>query len=101
MRFKIVAVLQFFNKKTQIIFNRFIAVRKFNIYNNPQNMPKRGNALLMYIVYPFYLKETDASFRAHINVRNARMIVQVLNDLGFCVDVIDYRDKFFETSKKI
>ena len=100
MRFKIISILQFLNKKTQILFNQFIAVRKFNIYKNSQNLPKRGNALLVYIVYPFYLKETDASFRAHINVWNARMIVQVLNDLGFCVDVIDYHDKFFETAKK-
>jgi len=93
----IINTFHFLSKKLPAPFNRFLTLRKLNIYNGTQ--PIRGHALLMYIVHPFYLKEDDPTFRAHINVRNARLIVQVLNDLGYCVDVIDYQDEDFESNK--
>ena len=99
MRLKMIDGFQFINKKTQIWFNRFITLRKLNIYEN-SSKPVQGHALLMYIVRPFYYKKNDPLYRAHINARNARLIVQVLNDLGFCVDVVDYRDREFTTTKK-
>lgn len=100
MLWKIIAFLQLFNNKSQILFHRFVALRKLNIYNNSQNQPIRGHALLMYIVQPFYYQENDPRFRAHINARNACLIAKVLNDLGFSVDVIGYLDKYFTTNKR-
>ena len=75
-------------------------MRKLDIYNNSQNLPIRGNALLIYIVHPFFIQENNPSFKSHINIRHTLRIVKILNDLRFCVDVIDYKDKFFATSKK-
>lgn len=62
---------------------------------------RKGAALLVYIVYPFYMDTASSRFRSHINNGNAKMIVQVLNDLGYAVDVIDYRDiATFDTKQK-
>lgn len=100
---KIINAFQYLSKKIPAPFNRFATLRKFiplrklNIYNRNQSI--RGYALLIYIAHPFYIKENGPSFRAHINVRNARLLVKVLNDLGYCVDVIDYQDKNFESDK--
>jgi glycosyltransferase involved in cell wall biosynthesis len=49
-------------------------------------------ALLSYIVHPFLIPEDDRRRFNHTNIWHARAIVQVLNRMGYTVDVIDYRD---------
>jgi hypothetical protein len=74
--------------------------RKLNLYEPGLSREIKGHALLAYIVYPFYMDENDSRIRSHINVRNARTIVGVLNYLGYVVDVIDYQDTKFKPEKK-
>lgn len=50
-------------------------------------------ALLSYIAHPFFIPEDDPRFVNHTNIWHAHAIVQVLNRLGYTVDVIDYRDR--------
>lgn len=52
-------------------------------------------ALLSYIVHPFSIPRDDTRFLRHINIWHAQEIVRVLNRMGYCVDVIDYRDTDF------
>lgn len=52
-------------------------------------------ALLSYIVHPFDIEPDDPRFLRHINVRHAREIVRILNEMGYLVDVVDYRDTKF------
>jgi hypothetical protein len=49
--------------------------------------------LLSYIVHPFFIPEDDPRYFNHTNIWFARAIVQVLNQLGYSVDVIHYRDQ--------
>lgn len=53
---------------------------------------KNRRALLSYIVHPFYIPEDDPRFFNHTNIWHAHAIVQVLNRMGYVVDVMDYRD---------
>ena len=52
-------------------------------------------ALFSYIVHPFEMSEDDPRFLSHINIWRAREMVRVLNQMGYVVDVIDYRDTDF------
>lgn len=69
-----------------------------NIYNN--DIPIQGHALLMYITHPFLMSKDDPAFRSHINIQCSLNIVHALNEIGYCVDVIHYQNRNFETSKK-
>lgn len=77
--------------------NKFKRIR--NIYNN-KNLPVKGHALLTYITHPFFMNENDPAFRSHVNMRRSLMIVNVLNELGYSVDVIHYKDRKFDTKKQ-
>lgn len=62
--------------------------------------PLNRRALLAYIVHPFEIEPDDARFFRHINIWHAREMVRVLNEMGFCVDAIDYRDQKFRPEKR-
>jgi hypothetical protein len=70
-----------------------------NIYNN-KNLPVKGHALLMYISHPFFMNEKDPAFRSHINIPCSIMIVKVLNEIGYSVDAINWKDRKFNTKKQ-
>ena len=57
-------------------------------------------ALLSYIVHPFSISPNDPRFLRHINIWRSRKIVRVLNELGYIVDVVDYRDAKFVPHRK-
>jgi glycosyltransferase involved in cell wall biosynthesis len=57
--------------------------------------PTGKRALLSYIVHPFSISPQEARFLRHINIWHARELVRILNRMGYCVDVIDYRDTNF------
>ena len=57
--------------------------------------PLGSRALLSYIVHPFSIPRDDPGFLRHINIWHAQEIVRILNELGYTVDVIDYRDTTF------
>lgn len=63
----------------------------------PANAPR---ALLSYIVHPFSISPNDPRFLRHINIWRSRKIVQVLNELGYIVDVVDYRNTKFVPHRK-
>ena len=62
--------------------------------------PPLGNALLIYITYPFFLKKNSQEYRSHINIRNSHTIVRAFNELGFNVDIINHEDGKYDTNKK-
>lgn len=59
----------------------------------------QGNVLLSYIIEPFLLKENEPISNAHHHDWLSWQIAKTFLDLGYCVDVIDYRDKIFIPKK--
>jgi glycosyltransferase involved in cell wall biosynthesis len=59
----------------------------------------RGSVLLSYILDPFLKKNDEAIQTTHTNYWESFMIAQAWLDLGYCVDVIDYRNLSFMPSK--
>jgi len=70
-----------------------------NIYNNKNICPK-GYVLLMYVVSPFIINQDASSFRVHNNRYRSLNIVAAINELGYSVDVVGYKNRRFETSRK-
>ena len=66
--------------------------------DEPQPLTKR--VLLSYIVHPFSIPRDAPRFLRHINIWRAQEIVRILNQLGYIVDVVDYRDTSFVPRKK-
>ena len=64
------------------------------------SQPLTKRALLSYIVHPFSIPRDDPRFLRHINIWHAQEIVRILNQLGYIVDVVDYRDTRFIPRKK-
>ena len=62
-------------------------------------VPPRGNALLSYILAPFLLKPGQPISTAHNNHLESVLIAQAFRDLGYAVDVIDFRNNEFSPSK--
>ena len=61
--------------------------------------PLTKRALLSYIVHPFSIPRDDPHFLHHINIWHVQEIVRILNQLGYMVDVVDYRDTSFVPHK--
>jgi len=61
--------------------------------------PARGTVLLAFVIDPFLLQEGERLPSGHTNVVESLLISEVLRDMGYGVDVIDYRDKAFIPSK--
>lgn len=61
--------------------------------DTPALSPKR--ALLSYITLPFKLSPNDSANVRFSNIGLARTLVQVLNDLGYVVDIVEYNDARF------
>ncbi len=70
-----------------------------NIYNN-KNLPVKGHALLAYLTRPFFMNKNNPAFRSHTNIQRSLMIVKVLNELGYVVDVVDWDNLDFVPEKK-
>ncbi len=66
--------------------------------DDAKSLTKR--ALVAYIVEPFSIAKDDPHFLSHINMWCAQEMVRVLNQLGYTVDVVDYRDASFIPRKK-
>ena len=60
----------------------------------------KGNMLLSYIIDPFLLKPGEQISNAHHHDWLSWQIAQTFLNLGYAVDVIDYRDKKFVPQKK-
>lgn len=52
----------------------------------------KGNVLLSYIIEPFLLKNGQKISNAHTHYNESYQIVKTFLDLGFEVDIIDYRN---------
>lgn len=55
----------------------------------------RGFALLSYIIEPFFLRPGQSIPNTHTNYWGSQQIARTLADLGYWVDVIDYRNQSF------
>ncbi|MGA9033492.1 MAG: glycosyltransferase [Sulfuricaulis sp.] len=55
----------------------------------------KGNVLLSYILAPFRLKPGQAISTTHNNHFESVLIAQTFQDLGYAVDIIDYRNHEF------
>jgi glycosyltransferase involved in cell wall biosynthesis len=81
-------------ERGRVLFRRYVWPRREvlrDLTTEEAGKPQK-RALLSYIVHPFFIPEDDRRFVNHTNIWHARAIVQVLNRLGYAVDVIDYRD---------
>lgn len=58
-------------------------------------VPTRGNVLLSYILAPFLLKRGQAISVAHNNHLESVLIARTFQDLGYAVDIIDFRNDEF------
>lgn len=83
--------------KLHILRPRFKRLYNCGCAGLPANAPR---TLLSYIVHPFSISPNDPRFLRHINIWRARKIIQVLNELGYIVDVVDYRDTKFVPHRK-
>lgn len=61
--------------------------------------PARGTALLAFVVEPFLLRKGEPIPTGHTNVVESLLIAEVLRDMGYAVDVIDYRNTTFVPRK--
>ena len=59
----------------------------------------KGTALVCYITEPFYIKDVGTVV-SHQNQWEAVEIARILNELGFIVDVVDYRDEEFQPARR-
>lgn len=82
-------------QRGRVLFRRYIWPRREVLRDlTLPGMPRPARrALLSYIVYPFFIPEDDPRYFNHTNIWHARAIVEILNQLGYIVDVIDYRDR--------
>ena len=64
----------------------------------PQNAC-HGNVLLSYIIEPFLLKDGEPVSNAHTHDWESLQIAKTFLDLGYAVDVIDYRNNIFIPKK--
>ena len=91
-------------KRGKVLGRRYIYPRRERLDNlnlsdrNGTELQKR--ALLSYIVHPFFIEREEERFFRHINIWHAQVMVKVLNELGYWVDVIDYRDVDFLPQKE-
>ena len=61
--------------------------------------PARGTALLAFVVEPFLLRKGEPIPTRHTNVVESLLIAEVLLEMGYAVDVIDYRNGTFVPKK--
>jgi glycosyltransferase involved in cell wall biosynthesis len=82
-------------ERGRVLFRRYIWPRREVVPDlAPEGSEKSARrALLSYIVHPFFIPEDDPRFFNHTNIWFARAFVQILNQLGYTVDVIHYRDQ--------
>ncbi|UCE07158.1 MAG: glycosyltransferase [bacterium] len=64
-------------------------------FRTDKESPLVRKALFSYITHPFSISAKDSRFYRHINIWRAKEMVKILNNLGYIVDVIDYRDVKF------
>ncbi len=63
------------------------------------HLPLVKRALLSYLVYPFTIPRDDPRFIRHINIWHAIEFVRTLNQMGYRVDAMDYRDQDFSPTR--
>lgn len=61
--------------------------------------PMLGTVLIAYVVDPFLLPEGCELPSGHTHFIEARLMVEVFHNLGYAVDVVDYRDTSFVPKK--
>jgi len=79
--------------KFKVFYGPYISMI-FGKYIKNVRTPKdytEGKALLIYITLPF----KNLNINSHTNIQEARVIADVLSDLGFVVDVMDYRNTHY------
>jgi glycosyltransferase involved in cell wall biosynthesis len=59
----------------------------------------RGTVLLAYILKPFLLRDNDSVPKSHTHYMESLTIAEAFLDLGYDVDVIDYRNATFKPQK--
>jgi len=57
--------------------------------------PVRGHVLLSYVLEPFLVREGGSVYRGHTNHAESLQIAQIFLDVGYAVDVFDYRNLDF------
>lgn len=62
---------------------------------SPEGGPTRGNVLLSYILEPFFRQPGEPVSNSHTNHWESLQIAQTFLGLGYCVDVIDFRNTTF------
>jgi glycosyltransferase involved in cell wall biosynthesis len=80
-----------------IFFNR-IYVKIFGVLHLHTEKPIRGDVLLSYIPYAFLRPEN--SQESHTNYWECREMARIFLDLGYNVDVIDWKNDSFLPKKK-
>jgi len=68
--------------------------------NNVNEDSLKNRALLVYLVKPFQLKQNDAKFSIHQNLKQCKQIVKVIGEFGYIVDVADVRSNKIISLKK-
>jgi hypothetical protein len=66
----------------------------------PEKAPIRGRALYSYLIDPFYFSKNDSRFNGHTNRWESLAIAHALKNIGYIVDVIDFRDNKFVPTQK-
>ena len=87
----------FFSVAWKVAPDRFLRP-VHNFFDRPNTLGRR--ALLVYKTIPFRLKRNHAFFRYHQNMSQSLLIAQVLDQLGFVVDVVDYTRSFSAPSER-
>ena len=72
-------------------YSEFVALRT--------DKPRKGSALLAYIVDPFLLKPGERPSQAHTHHTESLLMARAFLELGYDVDIIDYRNGAFRPTK--
>ncbi len=89
------------------IFRKFgLEINRYAPKNNEKNCVSlkpengyKGNVLLSYIIEPFLLEDEESVSNAHTHDWESLQTGKTFLNLGYVVDVIDYRDRTFVPQK--
>lgn len=87
------------NRTGRVLARRVIGYPIVYNVNKVKQESLSKRALLVYLVKPFKVKDSDQRFFLHQNLRQCKQIASVIGGLGYVVDVVDVKGKRMPTGK--
>jgi glycosyltransferase involved in cell wall biosynthesis len=93
------------------IFKKILSATGFEIKRIPQstmydkvvsipNKEQRGHSLVSYVIEPFLSDGDSSLYNTHTHFGEAELIIEMLLEMGYSVDVVSFRNNTFIPQKK-